>query len=343
MVFAPRRFGKSSLVWRAMQQLAPAGVLVAQVDLMAAPTKRQLAEKLADSIFENIASPLERVRERALAPFRDLQVQPRVTVNPSDGTFNFSFGVSHRATELDSTLERLLELPAELGAAKKHRTALVLDEFQEIVEIDAALPRLLRSVLQRQPEVSHVYLGSRRHIMERIFSDENEPFWRSAKAIELHPIPHEQFAPFIRKRFRAGRKSVPAAVVEAVLDRTNGHPYATQELCYFLWEETPPETGAAEQELEAALAALLRSEHAHFGLLWENASTGQKLVLQALAREPGRPFSAAYRRLHNLPPATNVQRALRALTERELVRSDRGAYSISEPFLADWIEAQVGG
>src|SRR4051794_5722455 len=217
VVFAPRRFGKSSLVWRAIQELGPSGVLVAHIDLMAAPTKRQLAEKLADSIFENIASRLERAREKALAPFRDLQVQPTVTVSPADGSFSFSFGVSHGAAELDSTLERLLELPAELGAARRHRTALVIDEFQEIVDIDPALPRLLRSVLQLQPEVAHVYLGSRRHIMERIFNDENEPFWRSAKAIELHPIAREQFAPFIGKRFRAGRKSVPGAIVRGVL------------------------------------------------------------------------------------------------------------------------------
>ena len=65
--------------------------------------------------------------------------------------------------------------------------ALVLDEFQEVVEIDQPLPRLLRAVFQQQPEVAHVYLGSRRHVMERIFNDENEPFWRSAKPIELGP------------------------------------------------------------------------------------------------------------------------------------------------------------
>ena len=31
---------------------------------------------------------------------------------------------------------------------------------------------------------AHVYLGSKRHMMERIFSDENEPLWRSAKRME---------------------------------------------------------------------------------------------------------------------------------------------------------------
>lgn len=40
VLFAPRRFGKSSLLWRAAQELAAGGeVLVAQLELMRAPTR----------------------------------------------------------------------------------------------------------------------------------------------------------------------------------------------------------------------------------------------------------------------------------------------------------------
>jgi uncharacterized protein len=341
VVFAPRRCGKSSLVWRAASALAAERVLVAQVDLMTTPTKESLAAALAKSIYEEIASTLERVREKALAPFRGLQVQPVINLNPDDGTFSFSFGVAQKTAEIDATLERLLELPAELGSARSRRTALVMDEFQEIVEIDPGLPKLLRSVFQRQPEVAHVYLGSKHHIMERIFNDANEPFWRSAKSIELGAIDPEPFAVFIEDRFRATGKDVERGVVEELLGRTGGHPYATQELCYFLWEQTPAGETASGEQLERALAAVLRSEHAHFSLLWDGASAIQKLVLQALAREPGRPFTGAYRSVNNLPQPTNVQKALRALTQREVVAGEGGAYRIVEPFLAEWVRANV--
>ena len=341
VIFAPRRCGKSSLVWRAARALAGEQVLVAQVDLMTTPTKEGLAAALAKSIYEQIASPLERVREKALAPFRGLNVQPTINVNPDDGSFSFSFGIAQRPAEIDATLERLLELPAELGSSRGRRAALVMDEFQEIVEIDPALPKLLRSVFQRQPEVAHVYLGSKHHIMERIFNDANEPFWRSAKSMELGNIPIEPFAAFIVERFHDSGREVEDAVVADVLARTDGHPYATQELCYFLWEQTATETPAGSAELERALAAVLRSEHAHFSLLWDSASAVQKQVLQALSREPGHPFSAIYRTDHDLPPATNVQKALRALTQRELVTGDSGAYRITEPFLAEWLQQNI--
>jgi hypothetical protein len=344
VVFAPRRFGKSSLVWRAASSLAAEGVLVAQVDLMTTPSKESLAAALARSIYEQVATTIERVRERALAPFRGLQVQPTINISPDDGTLAFGFGVAQRPADIDATLERLLELPAELGGVRHHhRVALVLDEFQEIVSIDPDLPKLLRSVFQRQPEVSHIYLGSKQHIMERIFNDVNEPFWRSAKSIKMGPIPTAPFAEHIAKRFRVDGRDVESGVIAELLRRTGGHPYATQELCYFLWEGTAPGETASDTELALALAAVLRSEHAHFSLLWDAASAVQRQVLRALAREPGHPFSGDYRTRHDLPAATNVQKALRALTQRELVSGEAGAYRISEPFLAEWLRANVDG
>jgi uncharacterized protein len=257
---------------------------------------------------------------------------------------SFAFELGRRRADIDATLERLLELPAELGAGRRRQVALVLDEFQEVAEIDPDLPKLMRSVFQRQPEVAHVYLGSRRHVMERIFNDANEPFWRSAKAVELGPIDAEPFAEFIAARFVETGKRVEPDVVDGLVARTGGHPYATQELAYFLWELTPGRGQAGAAEAEAALAAVIRAEHAHFSLVWERAARAQRLLLEALAAEqPGHPFSADYRRRHDLPPASSVQKAARALVERELVAHDGGAYRIGEPFLAEWIAANIGG
>lgn len=339
VVFARRRLGKSSLAWSAAQAVAADGVLIAQVDLMTTPTKARLAAALAESIFEQIASTVERIRETALAPFRRLQIQPTVTVNPEDGSYSFSFDTGERPADIDATLERLLRLPAELGGGRGRRTALIMDEFQQIVDIDPALPNLMRAVFQQQPEVAHIYLGSKRHIMERIFNDVNEPFWRSAKSMELGVIEPAAFAPFLVDRFGATGKAIGPDVVARLLELTEGHPYATQQLCYFLWQRTAPESEASEALLAEALNDVLRSEHTHFTLLWDGATPNQKLVMEALAREPGHPFRAEYRRHHGLGPATNAQRALKALEQREIVTGDHGAYRLVEPFLSEWLNA----
>ncbi len=336
VLFAPRRYGKSSLLWRVSQELIADGALVAHVNLMTTPTITQLAEKLARTIHEDIASPLFRAKER-LRIFQGLRISPTVTVDPEDGSFSFSFDAGRRREDINATLERLLELPGQLAGERKRPVVLILDEFQEIVDIDANLPRLMRSVFQQQPEVAHLYLGSKRHMMEQIFSNENEPFWRSAKEIELGVIEPQPFGEYIQRQFKRTGKKVTPAAIGAVLETTHGHPYATQELCYFLWQDTPAGATATDEHVMAAVAKVLNSEHAHFSLVWEDASAHQRLLLRALAAEPGHPISADYRRRHSLPGASSVQRALGALEKGELVGRRQGEAWITEPFLAQWL------
>ena len=341
VLFAPRRFGKTSLVWRAIQQLQRERILVAQVDLMQTPTKERLAEKLARAIHDDLASAVFRAKER-LGVFRGLRVPPVVTVDPEDGSIGFSFDAGHRHADLDATLERLLELPAEIAATRGRRVVLVFDEFQEITAIDPGLPALMRSVFQTQPDVAHAYLGSRRDMLTRIFNDENEPFWRSARQMTIGPIAAEAFGPFIASQFRRTRRTIDRATIDAVLALTAGHPYGTQEICYFLWQATPEGALAGPTELAAALDRLLQAEHAHFSRVWEKAPRGQRVLLQALALGPARPLMADFRRAHGLGAASSVQKAQRALETDELVeRTADGRHRIAEPFLAEWVRRHV--
>src|ERR1700690_2940183 len=58
LVYAPRRYGKSSLVPRAAQQVMQRKALVGYCDLMKTPTKERLAAALAKTIYADIASPV---------------------------------------------------------------------------------------------------------------------------------------------------------------------------------------------------------------------------------------------------------------------------------------------
>jgi hypothetical protein len=337
-IVAPRRYGKSSLARRVAEDLVREGVLVAQVDLMRAPTKERLAAKLATTIYEEVATPLVGGRDR-VEVFASLRAAPVTTVAPETGALSFSFSGRSSEPDMDATIAALLALPARLAADCGRAVALVLDDFQEIIAIDSGLVRLIRSVFEQQPEVAHVYLGSKRHMMARIFDDENESFWRSAKQMELGPIAPDRFVAYAARRFTQTGKALGRAAAARALQITGGHPYATQELMYFLWEATPAGTSAGEEALERALEMTLCAEHAYFTLLWDRAAAAQRMVLQALAAEsPGRPLGSEYQQRHHLPSTATVQTALSALVRAEHVRREtRGAYTIAEPFLAEWI------
>jgi AAA+ ATPase superfamily predicted ATPase len=342
LVYAPRRYGKSSLVLRAAEEAIRRKVLVGYCDLMKTPTKEKLAAALARTIHSDLASLVGQAFERAADLFRGLRLTPSMEVDPIDGSLRFTFQAGRRAADIDDTIERLLELPAEIAADRKRRVVLVFDEFQEIVALDKQFPNLMRAVFQAQPEVGHVYLGSKRHVLERIFSDRNEPFWRSAKRLELGLIAAEEFAGFVVDRFAQTRRSITDEAVGRLLEASGGHPYGTQELAYSVWELVSERGEARVGDVEEALAKVVRSEHNHFAALWDDASHQQRLLVLALAEEPTRaPYSRDYHSRHELPPHPSVQTGLASLTRKEIVgRAEDGEYRIIEPFFADWLRRE---
>ena len=339
LLYAPRRYGKSSLVLRAAEMAIAQGALVGYCDVMKTPTKERLAAALAKTVYADIASPVEHAFERAADLFRGLRVRPTMEVDPVDGSLRFTFQPGRRRADIDETIERLLELLGELAAERKRRVVIVFDEFQEIVSLDPKFPNLMRAVFQAQPEVSHVYLGSKRHILERIFNDKNEPFWRSAKPMEIGPIPPARFAPFIRDRFDRSGRAIADSALDKLLGITGGHPYGTQELAYFVWELLPPGSEASDADIDEGLGRVLRAEHNHFAQLWDEAPHAQRLLTLALAREPtGSPYSAQYHERHELPRNPTLQTALAAVVRKEIVGRDaEGEYAVIEPFFAEWL------
>ena len=219
----------------------------------------------------------------------------------------------------------------------------MLDEFQEITDIDRHLPRLMRAVFQRQPEVAHVYLGSKRHMLRRIFSDAQRAVLAQREADGARRDRAASCSrAYIVERFGATGKSIDGEARRAH-PRAHARPSVRDAGALLLrLGGDRGETHRFARGGRAGADGVLHSEHAHFSLLWDGAASGQRLLLQALAAEPGRPYTAAYRREHGLPAATNVQKALAALRRRELVATAKdGTVSIAEPFFAEWI-ARLG-
>ena len=174
-------------------------------------------------------------------------------------------------------------------------------------------------------------------MMERIFNDENEPFWAEREAAGARgdragalPRLHHRAVPGHGQKHLTRRRG-------ARLELTGGHPYATQELCYFSWAVTDDGGAAGEEQVAAGLAGVLRSEHAHFSPLGE--------LLGRAASRPRSPCSRARATVHRgLPekaqPADRDPSAEGARgpdETRARGQEPRRCHAIVEPFFAQWI------
>lgn len=339
VIISPRRYGKTSLIIQAMEGLRTERVLVAYLDLFRAPTKDRFADLLADAIYAGLINPAERAVQSVADLIRRLPIQPKVTIG-ADGSPSFEFSATQHARDFDRTIEELLSLPGKIARERHQRVAVIFDEFQQVVEIDEHLPGLMRAVFQMQGEVAHVFLGSKRHLMEAVFTERNQPLYKMAKPVILHPIGRRDFALFIRERCAETGQGITNEAIAAILDVTDSHPHDTQELCYFTWSLAQGEriTTIEPSTVERALALVLDAESARYVMLWDTLTAHQRLVLIALSTDAGPIYSEEYRRDHRLGAASSVQRSLTRLQNRELVESVAASgYRINDAFLRAWI------
>jgi AAA+ ATPase superfamily predicted ATPase len=342
LVISPRRYGKTSLITAVLERVRKQGVLVAYVDLLRTTTKERFANQLAAALYAGLTPVVERAVHRADELFQSLPLRPKITLN-QDGTPSFEFTAAPGTTDIDETIDHLLELPQQVASRRKRQAVLVLDEFQEIVVLDPELPARMRAAFQFHPDVAHVYLGSRQHLLRKVFTDANSPLYNSAKVFPVGPIPRDAFGRFLADRFASTGMSITHEAVSTLLSITNGHPHDTQKLGYFTWAAAEAEVRPANRDtVELALATITATDTARYTELWDGLTTNQRRLLEAIGRAaPSESvLSEDFRRRHRLGPYATVERALDSLVERGLVeREGRDRVMIPDVFLVRWLRA----
>src|SRR3972149_2286695 len=91
------------------------------------------------------------------------------------------------------------------------RACIALDEFQEITELSEAkkIEGTLRSHIQFHKEIAYFYIGSRRRILNDMFSNKSRPFYKSGFSYTLKGVPKQDFVPYIESRFKGTGKVCP--------------------------------------------------------------------------------------------------------------------------------------
>ena len=128
VLISPRRFGKSSVVAKAVRESRRKHITV---NLQQVTSVSDLSAKLLREFFK--VHPMGRVRHL----INHFRVIPTVSSNPMTGSIDVSFQPNVDGTVL---LEDVMTL-IEKAHSEKDRMIVVLDEFQEICEITPKLDK----------------------------------------------------------------------------------------------------------------------------------------------------------------------------------------------------------
>ncbi|WP_434511203.1 AAA family ATPase [Desulfitobacterium sp. AusDCA] len=337
MLAGPRRIGKTSLALEVIRRIKGKENYVAFVDLFRYNTKRELALALINACLEN-RSGISKTTTALKDGLKKITGAAKLTAKLQD--LEVAFGLPGESKSDDDLFNYALELPEILAQKDKKHMVLVFDEFQEVIRIagEDAL-KVMRSYFQVQQHVAYLFLGSKEGMMNTIFGDKKQAFYRFATILPIPSIPPEAWIEYISRKFQAQKITISDQVILEVLSLSGGHPQDTMLLCseiyYSLLEAGVNNLGLDFVRLgyERALSSL---SPVFDELLDELGGIGStRRVLISLARG-----LRIYSGLSSNP--NEVKRAVDVLIDKAIIeKSGRGAYHFVEPMLKEYLNRKI--
>src|SRR3954454_6590104 len=236
-LISPRRYGKSSLVRRALAALDRTGTLTVEVTVSSYSSYVAFLEGYARAVLSATTR-----WERAASWIREAlgATRPEVRLE-TDPTGASGFAVSFPTARTDRDVSRLAaevyQLPARLADVRRRRVAVSLDEFQAVAAFNGgSVEEALRAAVQHQRQVGYVFAGSEPTLMERMIGP-RRPFYKAGPVMRLQKIPPEPFAAFIERPFVKTGMRPEDGFGLAVLDLAGPLPYDVQRLAHETWDD----------------------------------------------------------------------------------------------------------
>jgi hypothetical protein len=339
-LISPRRYGKSSLIRRALTGVERAGCLTAEITVSSYSSYLAFLEGYARAVL----SAETRV-SRAMAWIRDAigATRPEIRLEAEPGGASavaIAFPAVRSARDVARLAPEIFALPARLAEARGLRVVVALDEFQAIGGFNGgSVEEALRGAVQHQRKVGYVFAGSEPSLMEAMLGPKR-PFYKAGPVMRLEKIPADLFATFIEQRFQKSGMKPEAGLGHAVVDLAGGLPYDVQRLAHEVWDDGRAEgiSRVGVDQLHQTLRRLLAEHEVFFEAAWQRLTLGQRGVLRALVLEEGRGLlSADVRARYRLGGASSVQAALGALQKHDVVAREQDGYAVVDSLMREWI------
>jgi AAA+ ATPase superfamily predicted ATPase len=315
-LFSHRRLGKTMLIQHVFTQLDIKKFQPVYIDLFATRNLIHFTQKLTETLSE-----LKIIKESKLYKILG-SLGVSMTFDPLTGNPKLNFGLVDR-TSINKSLPELFK---NIKENKKH-VVIALDECQELGNYEEDYAEAsIRTLMQEFPDITYIFSGSRKSLMQEMFTNANRPFFQSTQMFELHEIERDIYATNIFDVLVKQHKDFDKEVIYRILDETYCHTGFTQFFLSRVYSEskTKIDTFLYEQVwsdiLEENKSLAREQEFLLPALQWK--------TLIAIAREEfvTSPYSFEFIRKYDLSSPSSTMRAIKALIDKGLIidSGDRG-------------------
>lgn len=327
VIMAPRRYGKSSLVHCVIQENALPYIWI---DFLSVATKEDVVSKIlkgAKQLLFELSPELRKLKQQAKDFVKSLT--PELSLGMLGQSITFHLG-NEENTSID---EMLLQLDDYAGKTNK-KAIIVFDEFQQISELkeNATLEAFIRHAVERSKNITYIFSGSNRHLLQDMFGKSTRPLYRLCQPMVIERISFESYVAFINKAAQLKWKEHFAEeTVRLILSLTEYHPFYVNALCNKLWGSkaipTIEQIRSAWDWYVTTYKSIIVSDILALSL-------NQKKMIKALSRKPEKePYSAQFCSITKIS-LSSVRQSLDALIEKDIIYLDPNeGYRLIDPAL----------
>lgn len=334
LLISPRRWGKSSLVQKAVDEIKAEekNIRIVQLDLFNLRTEEEFYKSISEKLLKAISSRLEEVIANTQKFMK--QWVPKITFSP-DAQQEFSFGLDWR--EIKKQPGEILDLAENIAVEKGIRILINIDEFQNIsyFKDPLAFQKKLRSHWQRHQNVTYCLYGSKRHMLMNVFTSPSMPFYKFGDIIFLQKIPSGYWVNFIIEQFNATGKKISKPMSLNIATLAQNHPYYVQQLAQLCWLRTEKEV--TDQLIDEALDSLVLQLSLLFQNLTESLATTHLNFLKAVINGVKMFSAKSTIEKYQLGTSANVSQLKKALIEKEIIDDQGGNIEILDPIFEIWL------
>ena len=327
LLYAPRRFGKTSLVLKALKQTEYRYIFL---DFMSIVD----TEEFINEYFDAISKSLNTTADKVVNFFKKIiGIRPNINVD-FDASGNPTFKLNFTHSESKAVLKEVLALPYQYAAYHNKKVVVVFDEFQEVVNLD--IEEKLRSVVQHHEDfVSYIFLGSKKSIMKNLFFDKSKPFYKSVKHIPIDKINDEEWYKYIQDGFESNGKFIELKHIDAILEVSKGFPYYTQQIANELFNDT--DKTVEIQMVYNAVDSILEKEEDLFLNEWNHLSQNQKKALKLLIHYDGENIYNKDKLTQYNFTSSSLKKAVEGLINKDVIDIKKNKYYLQDPLFALFI------
>jgi len=338
VLISPRRMGKTGLIHHCFEQSEFKDYYTFFIDILHSSSLREFTFVFGREVFERLLSKGKRMKKMLLQTMESLQGSFGIDPMTGNPTFGLQLGDIASA---DYTLEEIFQC---LEQADKP-CIVAIDEFQQITNYpEKNVEALLRSYIQRTTNISFIFAGSERHIMQEMFQIESRPFYYSAEMMELNAIKKEVYVPFIMQKFEEKHRKIDLNLVENVYDLFNGHTFYVQKTFNEAFLNTPKRGACTIKTISESIETLLEIYSPFFKVMLSEMPEKQKEVFYSIALDGSAEAitSAEFIDRHSLSSASSVQAASKRLLDRDLITKEGKEYRLTDRLFSLWIKRLHG-